>query len=51
MTSFPDLLPEQQIIMRFPSACWSFVSTLSRWSGVPDRTRTSQAPHMPSVQE
>src|SRR5687767_8112822 len=45
------LEPEQQIIMVLLASRSAVVSTRSRWSGVPSRTRISQVPHTPSVQE
>jgi hypothetical protein len=43
--------PEQQIIIDWLDVFSDRLSTLSRWSGTPSTTRTSQLPQTPSLQE
>src|SRR5438874_9101342 len=50
-TSRSLLQPQQQIMTLELEACSSSLSTESWCSGIPEMTRVSQAPQMPSSQE
>ena len=50
-TSRSVLQPQQQIMTLSLAACSSSLSTASRWSGMPEMTRVTHSPQMPSSQE